>query len=1052
MSDSQKIHPLAAQASSVEGIADIVWTFMTSIKEVQKRHGEKEPFNVEKLHQSICAALQTSGLYQKEKSKQITEHVVIRLTKIFDGHTVPQTRDIRDMVQATLIDHNLIPVAKDYSLSHFSCKGENSEQPVYGTGLTVKRYFTKDGIHPFEEMVWEKRTASITDSKGKVVFEQKDVEIPQFWSQTATNIVVAKYFRGKVGDEDRETSVKQLVKRVATTMTQWGRKDGYFQTAQDADIFEEELTFILVNQMAAFNSPVWFNVGVNPRPQCSACFINSVQDDMRSILNLAVTEGMLFKGGSGTGTNLSRLRSSCEYLGGSNGKASGPVSFMRGYDAFAEVIKSGGKTRRAAKMVILNVDHPDIEEFITCKAREEKKAWALMDAGYDGSIDGEAYHSISFQNANNSVRVTDAFMEAVEKDDVWVTKEVTTGKDSRSFKARDLMQKIGEAAWQCGDPGLQYDTTANKWHTCKTSGRINASNPCSEFMFLDDSSCNLSSLNLLKFRKEENGKVLFDIKAFTVANEIMITAMEILVENSTYPTPAIEQNSYDFRPLGIGYANLGALLMSRGLAYDSQEGRNLAAAITSLQSAVCYKQSTKIAEQKGSFSLFEKNKDSCLEVMELHRQATCTLSSDGIPEPFIEEANKAWNEVKERTGRFGLRNAQISLLAPTGTIAFLMDCDTTGVEPEIALVKYKWLVGGGMIKMVNQTIPEALRILGYSLLEIEDIVEYIDKHDTIEGAPYIQEKHLPVFDCAFQAKNGKRTIHYMGHLRMMAAVQPFLSGAISKTVNMPHEATVEDIVKVYQEGWKMGLKAIAIYRDGSKRQQVLTTSQETDQSKKKEHKEEEPVSISSNTSAGDGREDRKPVRRRLPDERRSITHKFSVANHQGYVTVGLYVDGTPGEIFITISKEGSVIRGLMDAFATSVSIGLQYGVPLSVLINKFVHMRFEPSGYTNNPNIRIAKSIVDYIFRWMALKFLTSEEQKAIGVNNMDNLEESFLETTKTQDQPSLFSEQKREEVSHTSTFDNQSDAPPCNMCGAMMVRNGSCYKCLNCGATSGCS
>lgn len=937
---------------------------------------------------------------------------------------------------------------------------ENADPPpAYGRGLSVPRFFSRASVHPFDLIVWETRDARITNEKGAVVFEQKNVEVPKSWSQTATNVVVSKYFRGKIGTPGRETSVKQLVGRVATTIAQWGRADGYFQTKEDADVFEMELTHLLANQMAAFNSPVWFNVGAQAHPQCSACFINSVTDDMRSILQLAVTEGMLFKGGSGTGTNLSTLRSSKEYLNGANGRASGPVSFMKGFDAFAGVIKSGGKTRRAAKMVILNADHPDIEAFITCKAEEERKAWALMDAGFDGSLEGSAYASVFFQNANNSVRVTDAFMQAVEEDGAWVTHEVTTGKPSVSYRARDLMRKIAEATWQCGDPGMQYDTTVNRWHTSKHTGRINASNPCSEYMFLDDSACNLASLNLMKFRKTVDGSAAFDVEAFKQANEIIITAMEIIVGNSSYPTTAIAENSHAYRPLGIGYANLGALLMSQGLPYDSAAGRNLAAAISSLQSGHCYFQSAKIAEKMGPFSGFARNERPCLDVLRMHRDAAYQIPADGVPADLLFEARKAWDGAVAHGTRFGLRNAQISVIAPTGTIAFFMDCDTTGIEPDIALVKYKWLVGGGMFKIVNATVPEALTNLHYSEADTRAILEYIDKTDTIEGAPRLKAEHLPVFDCAFKPANGERSIEYMAHIRMMAAVQPFISGAISKTVNMPHAATVEDIERAYMEAWKLGLKAIAVYRDGSKRQQALTTSKEKDAKKAnavEAVKTEPMVQIVAE----------KPRRRRLPDERRSLTHKFSVGSHEGYITVGQYDDGKPGEIFVMMAKEGSVISGLMDSFATSVSIGLQYGVPLEVLVNKFVHTRFEPSGYTNHPNIRIAKSLIDYIFRWMALKFLSPADQLAVGVNVLQSAADPLEASDATVIHPAVVSAEPVHEAQVnlfdappvaakerlTGTFDNQSDAPACDTCGSMMVRNGACYKCLNCGSTSGCS
>ncbi|MBU1131073.1 vitamin B12-dependent ribonucleotide reductase [Patescibacteria group bacterium] len=921
-------------------------------------------------------------------------------------------------------------------------------------GLEVNRYFTKEGIHPFEEIEWDFREASITNDKGGVVFSQKDVEIPNHWSQSATNIAVSHYFRGRLGTKERETSVKQMVDRVAKTITNWGREQNYFKTDETADIYEAELTYLLVNQYAAFNSPVWYNVGLAEHPQCSACFINSVQDDMRSILNLAVTEGMLFKYGSGTGTNLSVLRSSKEYLADSSGKASGPVSFMKGFDAFAGVIKSGGKTRRAAKMVILNIDHPDIEEFINCKAKEEKKAWSLIELGYDGSLNGEAYSSIFFQNANNSVRITDEFMAAVENDGEWQTKYVKTGEAADTYQAKNLMKQICEAAWVCGDPGLQFDTTSNKWHTCINSGRINASNPCSEYMFLDDSACNLASLNLIKLRNEDGN---FNIGAFKKAVEIIITAQEIIIDNAGYPTPAIEQNSYDYRALGIGYANLGALLMSLGLPYDSDEGRNYAASITSLMTGQAYWQSAKIASFKGPFKFYEKNKEPMLKVMNMHKEMAGKIGSRGVSSDLLTASREIWNKVIQAGQEFGFKNAQVSLLAPTGTIGFLMDCDTTGVEPDIALVKYKYLVGGGMMKIVNNIVPLALKTLGYLPEEIDSIIDYIDKKDTIEGAPKLKEDHLPVFDCAFKPKNGKRSIHYMGHVKMMGAVQPFLSGAISKTVNMPHETATEDIEEVYLTSWKLGLKAVAIYRDGSKRTQPLNTSL---------NKEKGLAKIKGEII--------KPGRKRMPDERQAITHKFSIANHEGYITVGLYEDGCPGEVFITMSKEGSVISGLMDSFATAVSVGLQYGVPLKILVNRFVHTRFEPSGFTNNPNIRIAKSIVDYIFRWIALKFLPPEELMYVGLNNVESLTNGngkgeLEKLTKFADEEALKHEEKfhqeRDEEDETAyqqtaidlssdknTFDMQSDAPICDTCGSMMIRSGSCYKCLNCGSTSGCS
>jgi ribonucleoside-diphosphate reductase alpha chain len=1044
-----------------QGVSEAVWEFITSLKVMRKRDGSEQAFDPNKLYQSVLAAMREAGIKDARVADKVTGNVVTRLTKAFDGHSIPDFSDVREAVNVTLIDHNLAHVSKRY-MDFRTGEARRAKQPTYGNGITVDRYFTRPGVHPYDLIEWEKRDARITNEKGVAVFEQLGVEVPKFWSQTATNIVVSKYFRGRVGSSDRESSVRQLVDRVAITISDWGRNEGYFQTAGDADAFQSELTHILVNQMAAFNSPVWFNVGVNPHPQCSACFINSVQDDMRSILNLAVTEGMLFKQGSGAGSNLSRLRSRQEYLGGSNGRASGPVSFMKGLDAFAGVIKSGGKTRRAAKMVILNADHPDIMEFITCKLEEEKKAWALMDAGYDGSMDGPAYSSIYFQNANNSVRVTDDFMRAVESDGEWVTHEVTTGKPSVSYQARQVMRAISEATWTCGDPGMQFDTTVNKWHTCKNTDRIHASNPCSEYMFLDDSACNLASLNLMKFRKVVNGEAAFDVESFKKANEVVITAMEIVVGSSSYPTPAIEQNSFDYRALGMGYANLGALLMSSGLAYDSDRGRNLAATISALQSGHCYYQSSKIAERIGTFNGYKKNEEPCLEVMRMHRDASYQIPTDGVPAELLFEARRAWDNTVAHAAKHGLRNAQISVIAPTGTIGFLMDCDTTGIEPDIALVKYKWLVGGGMLKIVNQTVPEALHRLGYGESEIREILEHIEKKDTIEGAPYLKPEHLDVFDCAFKPANGARSIHYMGHVRMMAAVQPFISGAISKTVNMPHEATVEDIEKAYVEGWKLGLKAIAIYRDGSKRQQALTTSKEKDAQKQNTAKDEKVAEVQGEVPTVKivPSDEYKPRRRRLPDERRAITHKFSVGSHEGYVTVGLYDDGGPGEIFVTMAKEGSVISGLMDSFATAISVGLQYGVPLQVYVNRFVHMRFEPSGYTMNPNIRIAKSIVDYIFRWMALKFLPVDAQRAVGINVVeehaisDDVHKDEKDAAPPADaQPDLFAAAPTtKNATLTGTFDNQSDAPACDTCGSMMVRNAACYKCLNCGGTSGCS
>src|SRR4051794_13110961 len=827
-------------------------------------------------------------------------------------------------------------------------------------GIKVDRFFTRPGVDVYDTCEWEMRSAVITNERGDIVFEQKDVEMPKFWSQMATNVVVSKYFRGHLGTADRETSARQLIGRVVRTMTEWGREGGYFDSEADGDTFRDELTHILLYQIAAFNSPVWFNVGIEPRPQCSACFINSVQDTMDSILGLAKTEGMLFKYGSGTGSNLSNIRSSKELLAG-GGTASGPVSFMRGYDSFAGVIKSGGKTRRAAKMVILNADHPDIVDFIESKEKEEKKAWALIDAGYEGAFNapGGAYDSVQFQNANHSVRVTDDFMRAYEKDADWHTRAVTdANRVMETYKARDMMRRMAESAWICGDPGMQFDTTVNDWHPCPNTARINASNPCSEYMFLDDSACNLASLNLMRFYNENTG---FDVEAYRAALRIVITAQEIVVDYASYPTPAIEKNSHAFRPLGIGYANLGALLMARGLPYDSEEGRDFAAAVTSILSGESYAQSARVSEKIGPFAGYADNQEPFLRVIDKHRRAAYRINTRPLPADLADAASKVWDEAYSLGQQHGYRNAQISVLAPTGTIAFMMDCDTTGVEPDIALVKYKKLVGGGMLKIVNNTVPTALKRLGYDAKQVNEIVQYIDENDTIEGAPHLLEQHLPVFDCAFKPANGTRSIHYMGHLKMMGAVQPFISGAISKTINMPNSATLEEIEQAYYEAWKLGLKAVAVYRDGCKRSQPLSTA------KDKTGLEQLGVAPAA-------------VRRKLPDERESITHKFSIGGHEGYITVGKYEDGAPGEIFITMAKEGSTISGLMDSFATMTSLALQHGVPLQLLVDKFTHTRFEPSGFTKNPEIPMAKSIMDYIFKWLAIKFLPRDEQAAAGV------------------------------------------------------------------------
>ena len=889
-------------------------------------------------------------------------------------------------------------------------------------GLTFPRYFTKPGRHPFDELTWEVRSAVINDERGRPVFEQHGVEVPSTWSQTATNIVASKYFRGALGSRERESSVKRLIARVVDSIATWAREQGYFATADDVQNFSDELTHLLVNQKAAFNSPVWFNVGIEKHPQASACFINAVNDTMESILGLAKTEGMLFKFGSGTGSNLSGIRSSREPLAG-GGTASGPVSFMRGYDAFAGVIKSGGKTRRAAKMVILNTDHPDIAEFINCKAEEERKAWALIDAGYDGSfnVKGGAYDSVFFQNANHSVRVTDESMRAVQEDREWQTRYVISGQPCESFRARDLMKMMAEAAWQCGDPGMQFDSTINGWHTCPNTARINASNPCSEYMFLDDTACNLASLNLMRFLAEDGE---FDAEAFKAACRTLITAQEVLVDNASYPTPAIDRNSHDYRPLGLGYANLGVLLMDRGLPYDSDAGRAYAAAVTALMHGEAYAQSARVASSMGPFAGYARNAEPMLKVIDKHRQHAHKIDQGLLPRDLLQAVYDTWDEAYTLGAQHGYRNSQVTVLAPTGTIGFMMDCDTTGIEPDIALIKYKKLVGGGVMKIVNQSVPGVLKRLGYSPAQVEDVLQYVDQQETIEGAPHLKDEHLPVFDCAFPPSNGKRSIQWTGHIKMMAAVQPFLSGAISKTVNMPTDATPEDIADAYLESWKLGLKAVAVYRDGCKRSQPLSTSKQEVRAEALETTEEV-----------------RPARRKLPDERRAITHKFSIAGHEGYITVGMYEDGKPGEIFLVMAKEGSTISGLMDAFATSISMALQYGVPLEALVEKFSHVRFEPSGFSKNPEIPYAKSITDYIFRWLASKFLSAEHQQAMGVVS---IEASAKGDTAPVAQPKT--------QAFGPTFKSQADAPSCHYCGSIMTRNGSCYRCANCGSTSGCS
>ena len=980
-------------------------------------------------------------------------------------------------------------------------------------GLAFRRLFTKLGVSPYDEVEWELRTAQITDAHGNVIFEQKDVEVPKDWSMTATNIVASKYLHGRLGTNERETGVRQLVARVAETIRNWGLAQGYFRTPEDGAVFHDELVHILVRQYAAFNSPVWFNVGCdriepnsdgqnwhwNPqtqqvefgvtgysKPQCSACFINSVKDSLDSILTLAKTEGMLFKWGSGTGTNLSSLRSSTETLSG-GGTASGPLSFMKGFDAFAGVIKSGGKTRRAAKMVILNVDHPDIIEFIECKQKEEAKAHALVAMGYDGSHpDSDAYSSIFFQNANNSVRVTDDFMYAVLRDTDFSTKKVRDGNVMNTYKAKELLRKISEATWHCGDPGMQYDTTVNRWHTSKNTARINASNPCSEYMFLDDSACNLASLNLLKFAP--NGT--FDVDAYRHAVDVLITAQEIIVDNAGYPTEAIMRNSHDYRPLGLGYANLGALLMAAGLPYDSDAGRDYAACVTAIMCGEAYLQSSRVAETceplapateatkkglgdtnlganlmpGGACPGWYINREPFLDVIRMHRASVNNINKNNVPVALYEASKQCWDEALAHGEKFGYRNSQVTVLAPTGTIGFMMDCDTTGIEPDLALVKYKKLVGGGMIKIVNNTVPTALFKLGYTHEQADAIVSYIDATGTIEGAPNVKDDHLAVFDCSFKPAKGTRSIHYLGHLRMMAAAQPFISGAISKTVNLPESATVEDIMEAYLQAWKLGLKAVAIYRDGCKKSQPLSAAGTKTASSGKEEK----------LTLDQLREQENPdgppraVRHKLQEERASITHKFKVGDHEGYITVGLYPDGSPGELFITMAKEGSTVSGLMDSFALAVSIALQHGVPLKLFCEKFAHTRFEPSGWSGNPDIGYAKSIMDYIFRWLQMRFLTGQQQmlfenlrlKSSGVSSQESENSEASRTAALPEVRSRKPEAGGREpgagsvhaADALSSIVDLGDAPTCSFCGSIMTRNGSCYRCMSCGSTSGCS
>jgi ribonucleoside-diphosphate reductase alpha chain len=897
---------------------------------------------------------------------------------------------------------------------------------VVREGLTFKRYFSKEGVHPFDEVEWELRDAVIPNFKeGGNAFEQRDVEFPTTWSQNATNIVAQKYFRGTLGTPQRESSVRQLVSRVVDTITVWGTKNGYFSTEHDAQVFSDELSHLLVNQKAAFNSPVWFNLGVPDVPaQASACFILAVDDHMSSILNWYVEEGTIFKGGSGSGINLSRLRSSKEGLGG-GGTASGPVSFMRGADASAGTIKSGGKTRRAAKMVILDVDHPDIEDFIWCKAVEEHKARALRDAGFDMDLDGKDSYSIQYQNANNSVRVTDAFMKAYEQDQDWKLKAVTTGENVETIRARELMGQISEAAWACADPGMQYDTTINEWHTCPASGRINASNPCSEYMHLDNSACNLASLNLMRFLDDDG---TFDVASFKRAIEIVFTAQEIVVGESSYPTDRIGENARAFRQLGLGYANLGALLMARGMAYDSDDGRAWAGAITALMTGWAYRTSARIAEAMGPFEGYAPNADAMLRVIRKHRAAADEIDAEPVPEGLLSAAKQSWDEAIALGEAHGYRNAQATVLAPTGTIGLLMDCDTTGIEPELALVKTKKLVGGGTMRFVNQIVPRALDRLGYSTEQIADVVAYIAEHNSVLAAPHVQEGHRAVFDTAM----GDSPIQYMGHVRMMAAAQPFISGAISKTVNMPEHVTVEEVEQLFLESWKLGLKAVAIYRDNCKVAQPLSAD-------KKKPAEEAPTLPWS-------------AKKRLPQSRPAITTSFRVGDSEGYVTAGSYPDDGLGEIFLKVSKQGSTLSGIMDAFSIAISVGLQYGVPLEDYASKFINMKFEPSGMTNDQDIRFASSIVDYVFRRLALDHLPPEKRDSLGIRSIEERKQEADEKRSDAPAPTI-AERAPQSIELTEQPNAKTlDAPLCYTCGSQMQPAGSCYVCGTCGSTSGCS
>ncbi len=979
-----------------------------------------------------------------------------------------------------------------------STTGLGNQEPNGTRAMKIPSYFCPQGIDPFDTVEWDMRSAQIKDENGKVLFEQKNCEIPVAWSPLATNVVVSKYFYGEAGTAEREHSVRQVIHRVARTIADWGMKDGYFSTVEDGENFYRELAWLCLHQHGCFNSPVWFNVGLyhqygvrgcrgNYRwdtetnsiqrpdtpyefPQASACFIQSVDDNMEDIMRLATSEAMLFKFGSGTGTDLSTIRSSKEKLSG-GGVPSGPLSFMRVYDQIAAVVKSGGKTRRAAKMQSLKDWHPDVLEFIQAKAKEERKARTLIASGeYEANFNGEAYSSIMFQNANLSVRLSDEFMKAAAADGTWRTHYVTDkNRPGPEYQANYLLREIAEGTWYCGDPGVQYDTTINTWHTCPNSGPINASNPCSEYMFLDDTACNLSSLNLKKYQSADG---TFDVDRYRRAAAIFLTAQEILVDHASYPTPMIAENSHRFRPLGLGYANLGSLLMTMGIPYDSDAGRGICGALTALLNGQGYLTSSEISANVGPFAGYRENEEPMLRVMEMHRDAVAKIDP-ACPAYLRSAAQSVWDECVASGRRHGYRNAQATVLAPTGTIAFMMDCDTTGIEPDIALVKYKQLAGGGMMKIVNRTVPASLKTLGYSPAQIEAIIDFIDKHDTIEGAPALKDEHLPVFDCAFKAQNGKRTIGWTAHVGMMAAAQPFLSGAISKTVNMPEESTVEDIENAYVEGWKLGLKALAIYRDGSKSSQPLATTKESDRKKKGE----EPAAAAPAPLLPAPPVVPAPFRRHLPATRHSLTHKFSVGGHEGYITVGLFNDGKPGELFITMAKEGSTIGGLMDTIGTLTSLSLQYGVPVEAMVNKFAHMRFEPSGWTGNPEIPNAKSVPDYIFRWLGMEFVpgyreaNTPKRNGKAENGHANGHEPGGSSAETNGKAATAALPMQTPASAVdappSEFDLspdgpqvrsqqfakfQSDAPSCDNCGAITVRNGNCYLCHNCGNSMGCS